>query len=114
MPHRLLASFTLVAAALCAAAAAAAATATTPTVARGSTLHIKLTTESLGDCVAVVNYRDSGLQIGTVKQATDGRLAWTFAVSRARPLGLATWYVRCGLSVQRAGKFIVVNPPSTG
>jgi hypothetical protein len=114
VPHRLLTSLALTAAALCAAVTATAATAKTPTVTRGSALHIKLTTDSLGDCVAVVNYRDSGLQIGTVKQATDGRLAWTFPVSRARPLGLATWYVRCGLSIQRAGKFIVVNPPSAG
>jgi hypothetical protein len=113
VPDRSLVALTIAVLALCVTTAAIASSASTPRIARGGTFHIKMTTESLGDCVAVVNYRDSGLQIGTVKPATDGRLSWAFPVSRARPLGRATWYVRCGLSVQRSGVFVVVNPPSS-
>jgi len=115
VPRRLLVPFTIAALALCATTAAVASTATTPIVKRGGVFRIRMTTASLADCTAVVNYRDAGLQLGAVKEATDGRLSWTFPVSRARPLGRATWYVRCGLSIQRSGAFIVVNPtPSAG
>jgi hypothetical protein len=113
VPHRPLVALMIAVLALCVTTAAVASSASTPRIARGGTFRIKMTTESLGDCVAVVNYRDSGLQIGTVKPATDGRLAWAFPVSRGRPLGRATWYVRCGLSIQRSGAFIVINPPSS-
>jgi hypothetical protein len=113
VPHRLLVPLTI-AVALFAATTAGASTMRTPTVARGQTFHIRLTTESLADCAAVVNYRDAGLQFGTVKQATDSRLSWALPISRSRPLGRATWYVRCGLSIIRSGAFIVVSAPSAG
>lgn len=114
MPNRLLVTLAISALALCAAVGAVASPATTPRIARGQTLHIRLTTSSFAVCVAVVNYADGGLQLGATKHATDGRLSWVFPVARSRPLGRGAWYVRCGLEVQRTGAFIVVNPPAAG
>jgi len=114
VPHRLVITLTLAVAALCLAATAVAESTATPRIARGGTFRIKLKTQSLAVCVAIVNYRGGALQLGATKYANDGRLAWTFPVARSRPLGRATWEVRCGLPVERTGAFVVVNPPSAG
>jgi hypothetical protein len=114
VPHRLLVTLAICTLALCTTAGAVARPAATPRIARGQTLHIRLTTSSFAVCVAVVNYADGGLQLGATKHATDGRLSWAFPVARSRPLGKGTWYVRCGLGIQRTGAFIVVNPPAAG
>jgi hypothetical protein len=108
VPHRLL---VLMLAALALSATTAGASSTSiPVIARGQTLHIKFTTTSYATCVAIVSYAQ-GIQLGTPKKATDGRLSWAFPVARSRPLGPGSWYVRCGLPIERTGKFIVVNAP---
>ena len=114
MSQRLVITLATCALALCAATGALARPDATPRIARGATLHIRMTTTSYAVCVAVVNYANGDLQLGSTKNATDGRLAWSFPVARSRALGRATWYVRCGLSIQRTGAFIVVNPPPAG
>lgn len=114
MPHRLLVTLATCALALCAAAGALATPAATPRIARGQTFHIRLTTKSFAACIAVVNYPGGGLQLGATKHAIDGRLSWAFPIARSRPLGRASWYVQCGLPVERTGAFIVINPPAAG
>ena len=54
MPHRLLATLTIAALALCAATASAAPAAITPTVTRGHALVIKVKTKSGTACTPVV------------------------------------------------------------
>jgi hypothetical protein len=102
------------AAALVAVSAAAAVTSAAPRIARGSAFHITLTTQSVATCTPFVSYSDAGLQLGTQKKATDGHVAWAIPVARSRPLGRATWYVRCGIGVERSGAFTVVKPASAG
>jgi hypothetical protein len=106
VPHRLFVPITVSALALCTSASAPAAG--TPRVARGQTFHIKLTTKTLADCVAVVEWADGLDRIGSVKKATDGRLSWTVRVPYTAPLGPGHWYVQCGLGVERRGRFVVV------
>jgi hypothetical protein len=113
VPHRLFVSITVSAAlfigsALCAAAAPAAAAAP-PRVARGHTLHIKLTTRTQADCVAVVEWADGLNRVGSVKKAQDGLLSWAIPVPRTATLGPGRWWVQCGLGVERRGTFIVVR-----
>jgi hypothetical protein len=80
-----------------------------PRVARGHTLHIKLTTTTLADCIAVVEWADGLNRTGAVKKATDGRLSWAVPVPRTTTLGRGHWYVQCGLGVVRRGTFVVVR-----
>jgi hypothetical protein len=95
--------------ALCAGTATPAPAAGTPTVARGHTLYIKITTQSLAACVAIVEYADGLSQLGSVKQARDGRLSWALLIPRTAQLGKGSWYVRCGLGIERRGTFIVIT-----
>ncbi|MFL5964619.1 MAG: hypothetical protein ACJ757_17220 [Gaiellaceae bacterium] len=106
MPHRLFATLTITFA-LCAATAAAAPRAGTPTVKRGHALAIKVTTKSSTVCTPVVRYADGTAQVGTAKKAHGGRLAWSLLVPRTAALGAGNWYVQCGFTVVRRGRFIV-------
>jgi hypothetical protein len=105
--HRLVALLIIVVLALSAGTASPAPAAGTPTVARGHTLYIKMTTRSLAACVAIAQYADGLGQFGSVKYAQDGRLAWALLVPRTAPLGKGSWYVRCGLGIESRGTFIV-------
>jgi hypothetical protein len=110
VPHRLFVSITvsavLIVSALCATAAPAAGA---TRVARGQTLHIKLTTKTQADCIAVVEWADGLNRVGSVKKAQDGRLSWAIPVPRTATLGPGRWYVQCGLGVERRGTFVVVR-----
>ena len=110
MPHRLFATFTIAALALCAATAAAAPAAGTPTITRGHTLVIKLKTKSFAVCTPIVQYSGGTMQNGTAKQAhAGGLLTWSLLVPRTAPVGAGKWYVRCGFNVMSKGKFIVAG-----
>jgi hypothetical protein len=109
VPHRLFATLTFAGLALCAATAAAAPAAGTPTITRGHALPIKATTKSSTVCRPVVKYSNGTMQNGTAKKAHGGRLAWSLLVPRTAPLGVGTWYVRCGLVIARRGKFVVAG-----
>ncbi len=107
MPHRLLALLTVAGLALCAATATSAPAAGVPTVVRGQALHIKMTTPSFAVCAPIVQYSDGTTQTGALKKANDGHLSWSLLVPRSAPLGAGSWYVRCGIAVERRGRFTV-------
>jgi hypothetical protein len=109
MPHRLFSSIAVSVLALCATAAPAAPASSTLRVVRGHTLHIKLTTKTLADCIAVVEWADGLNRTGAVKKAHDGRLSWAIPVPRTTTLGRGHWYVQCGLGVEGRGTFVVVR-----
>jgi hypothetical protein len=120
VPHRLFATLTIAALALCAVTASAAPAAATPTVTRGHALVIKVKTKSGTACTPVVTYADHTMQMGTTKKARAGGLvSWSLLVPRTAPVGAGKWYVRCAwLHIVGQGKFVVAavkttTPPTT-
>ena len=115
MPHRLLATLTIVGLALCAATAAAAPAARTPSVTRGQALVIKVHAKTGELCTPVVTYADHTMQSGTTKKArAGGQLTWSLLVPRTAPVGAGTWYVRCAwFNVVGKGRFVVAAAKAT-
>jgi len=120
VPHRLFATLTIAALALCAVTASAAPAAATPTVTRGHALVIKVKTKSGAACTPVVTYADHTMQMGTTKKArAGGLLSWSLLVPRTASTGAGKWYVRCAwFHVVAQGKFVVAavkttTPPTT-
>ena len=98
--------------------AALAATATTATasarpaagplvVHRGQAVKVSVRTPSKGDCLAEARYADGSRQDSGVKHARNGVVSWTLRVPNTAPLGYAEWTVRCGVTWQRTGRWIV-------
>lgn len=114
MPHRLVVLLFAAVLVLCAAAASPAPAAATPKVKRGHTLSIRTTTKSHTVCAAIVTYADGFSQAGSLKKARDGRLSWALLVPRTAPLGRGSWYVRCGITIEHRGAFVVTGAAAPG
>jgi hypothetical protein len=115
VPHRLFATLTIAALALCAVTASAAPAAARPTVTRGHALVIKAKTDPGAVCTPVVTYANNRMQGGTTKKAgAGGLLSWSLLVPRDVPLGPGKWYVRCAwFHIVGEGKFVVAAAKTT-
>jgi hypothetical protein len=80
---------------------------------RGEIVTIALTTDSLANCLATVEYTNLLTQAGGPRYAQDGHLSWSFRVPVAAGLGQASWSVRCGVLWTRSGSFVVLAARST-
>jgi hypothetical protein len=110
--HRPLAPLVLVALACSTAAPASARVGrlegTTPVIVhRGQTVRVAVRTPSLAACLVETAYADGARRTSSVKQARDGLVSWTLRIPAGAGLGRARWTVRCGVTWERTGAWLV-------
>jgi len=111
VPLRSVVPLALIAAALAALSASGAAArpqATGPVVVhRGQPVKVSVRTPSLAACLAEARYADGSRQSSGIKHARDGLVTWMVRVPNNAALGKARWSVRCGVTWQRTGTWVV-------
>jgi hypothetical protein len=110
VPLRLLTSLCLTAAlaATATSATASARSAAVPLVVhRGQAVKVSVRTPSKAYCLAEAQYADASRQESGLKRAHNGVVSWTLRVPNTAPLGHADWTVRCGVSWERTGRWVV-------
>jgi hypothetical protein len=110
VPLRLITSLCLTAAlaATATSATASARSAAVPLVVhRGQAVKVSVRTPSKAYCLAEAQYADASRQESGLKRAHNGVVSWTLRVPNTAPLGHADWTVRCGVSWERTGRWVV-------
>jgi hypothetical protein len=116
LPLRPIVSLVLIAASLAAlsASGAAARTEAGPVIVhRGQPVKVSVRTPSLAACLAEARYSDGSRQSSGIKRAHDGLVTWTVRVPNNAALGKARWSVRCGVTWQRTGTWLVKPATAT-
>ena len=121
LPNRLVVGITIAAAAFAAVAGTAraaalseAAAAATPTVHRGQSTRLVITTTSRAACVAEIVYSDGARQETGVKSGHGRSVFWVVRIPTNAALGRAQWTVRCGLQFKRFGTWLVQPVTASG
>jgi hypothetical protein len=80
-----------------------------PTVVhRGQLVRIAVSPTTSNGCLAHVQYSDnSGVDL-PLKWPEAGHVSWTYRIPAKAPLGAAGWSVRCSVSYQTGGSWLVV------
>lgn len=98
---------TILAAAIAAPSVLAQREATPRVVHRRQLVTVAVSTPSYAACLAEVVYSGGLRQESAVKTANDGRVSWVFRVPAGARLGRAEWSVRCGVTWERSGVWVV-------
>ena len=80
---------------------------------RGQPVKVSVRTPSLAACLAEARYSDGSRQSSGIKHAHDGLVTWTVRVPNNAALGQARWSVRCGVTWQRTGTWLVKPATAT-
>jgi hypothetical protein len=80
-----------------------------PTVVhRGQLVRIAVSPTTSNGCLAHIQYSDnSGVDL-PIKYPQAGRVSWTYRIPAKAPLGAAGWSVRCSVSYETGGSWLVV------
>jgi hypothetical protein len=117
LPLRSIVPLVLIAASLAALSASGAAARTEVVgpviVHRGQPVKVSVRTPSLAACLAEARYSDGSRQSSGIKRAHDGLVTWTVRVPNNAALGKARWSVRCGVTWQRTGTWLVKPATAT-
>jgi hypothetical protein len=95
--------------ALATATAALGAAGALRTVHRGQLVRLSVATPSTGNCQAVITYLGGTVQGTATASPAAGRVTWSLRIPRRAPLGVAAWYVRCGVLWQKTGSWRVAR-----
>lgn len=108
MPRRSI-SLLAVVLALATASAAVGAASALRVVHRGQLVRLSVATPSTGNCLAVITYLGGSVQGTSPAMPVGGKVSWRLRIPRGAALGVASWYVRCGVLWQKTGGWRVAR-----
>lgn len=85
------------------------ATSALRTVHRGQLVRFSVATPSTGTCLAVITYLGGSVQGTSAATPVLGKVSWRLRIPRGAALGVASWYVRCGVLWQKTGSWRVAR-----